>query len=172
MGDDLALWLPFEFGRPYLVLEQVRAASGARYETEDVMVWLHGGEAMLEVDGTSFKACALDTFASVWEHAKLSGVDFRATGNEPGWVLEVSERTSIYLNYDYGQSLIETTSSEPVDDPVTRQSTFSAVADGRDVTIRISAAKCVDTMNGHEFESTVVVNIDERELRGCGRALH
>jgi membrane-bound inhibitor of C-type lysozyme len=51
MNADLALWLPAEFDRPYLLLEQVPAASGAKYETGDVMVWLHGQEAMLAVDG-------------------------------------------------------------------------------------------------------------------------
>ncbi len=35
--------------------------------------------------------CTYDRRASIWEHAKLSGVDFRAVGNEPGWVLEVRE---------------------------------------------------------------------------------
>lgn len=172
MGEKLALWLPLELGRPYLVLEQAPAASGARYEAENVMVWLHDNEATLDIDGETFKSCVRDSYASVWEHAKLGGVDFRATGNEPGWVLEIRHRTSLLLNYDYGESVIETQMTGPVDDVAARQSTFTATADGQTVTIRISAERCTDTMSGFEFESTVVVNIGERELRGCGRALH
>jgi uncharacterized membrane protein/membrane-bound inhibitor of C-type lysozyme len=172
MGDNLALWLHQEFGRPYLVIEPARAASGARYEKDEVMVWLNGNEAMLEVDDATFKACARDAYASVWEHAKLGGVDFRATGNEPGWILEIRNRTTLLLNYDYGQSVIEAQSQEPVDDVAARLTTYSAVANGQAVTVRISDDKCTDTMSGFEFESTVIVNIGERELHGCGRALH
>ena len=172
MGEKLAAWLPRQFGRPYLVLERARSASGSRYEADEVMVWLHGNEAMLEVDGNTFKSCTRDAYASVWEHAKLGGVDFRATGNEPGWVLEISNGTSLRLDYDYGQSLIETRADEPVNDAAARQTIYKAESDGRTVTVRISVERCTDSMSGFEFESTVIVNVDDRELRGCGRPLH
>jgi putative lipoprotein len=172
MNADLALWLPPEFDRPYLLLEQAPAASGARYETADVMVWLHGQEAMLTVDSTAYKACQRDAYASIWEHAKLDGVDFRATGNEPGWTLEIRNRNSLLLDYDYGESRIETVLSGPVEDSAEQRTIFSADVDGQSLTVEISAMKCTDSMSGFEFESTVVVNIDGRILQGCGRALH
>ncbi len=56
---EIALWLPEELGDRYLVLGQVRAASGAKYEGDDVMVWTHQDEAMLYVDGEAFTGCAL-----------------------------------------------------------------------------------------------------------------
>lgn len=54
---EIALWLPEQFGSRYLVLGQVRAASGARFEDGDVVLWMKGDEALLEVDGASFPGC-------------------------------------------------------------------------------------------------------------------
>jgi uncharacterized membrane protein/membrane-bound inhibitor of C-type lysozyme len=176
IAQGLALWLPLEFERPYLALEQTPAASGARFEGKGaghgVVVWLHGEEAMLEVDGERFSGCRRDPRASIWEHAKLSGVDFRGTGNEPGWILEISERTWIDLSYDYGASRIQAKASEPVDDHEAMRTTWEAVIDGVPLKLEISAVACTDSMTGEPFESTVVIYLGDRELRGCGRPLH
>lgn len=170
--DGLALWLPMDFERPYLALPQTPAASGSRYEGDGVIFWQHGEEAMLEVDGERFSGCRLNRKASIWEHAKLNGVDFRATGNEPGWVLEISERTRIDLSYDYGASHIQVTSREPVSDAQAMRTTWEANAQGQALKIEISVAACTDTMSGDRFESTVVIYLGERRLQGCGRPLH
>lgn len=127
---------------------------------------------MLEVDGERFSGCRRDPHASIWEHAKLSGVDFRATGNEPGWVLEISERTRIDLTYDYGASRIQANASEPVDDQQAMRTTWEAIADDELLKLEISAVACADSMSGEQFESTVVIHLGDRQLKGCGRALH
>jgi putative lipoprotein len=175
IGPQLALWLPLEFGRPYLVLEQVRAASGSKYAADDVMVWLHGDEAMLEVADESFKSCKRNSYQSVWEHAKLNGVDFRATGNEPGWVLEISQQVMIDLDYDYGASRIHARSAEPTENRDEMRTTYVVDENGQHMTVEILAETCADSMTGTQFESTVSITIDDRDhrvLRGCGRALH
>jgi uncharacterized membrane protein len=176
IAQGLALWLPLKFERPYLALGQTPATSGARFEGKGaghgVVVWLHGEEAMLEVDGERFSACRRDPRASIWEHAKLNGVDFRATGNEPGWVLEISERTRIDLSYDYGASRIQAISSEPASDPQAMRTTWEANADDQALKIEISATACTDSMSGEPFESTVVIYLGDRKLSGCGRPLH
>lgn len=127
---------------------------------------------MLEVDGERFSGCQRNPRASIWEHAKLSGVDFRGTGNEPGWVLEISERSRIDLSYDYGASRIQAKASEPVDDQQARRSTWEAVVDGESLKIEISAVACIDSMSGEQFASTVLIYLGDRELKGCGRPLH
>jgi uncharacterized membrane protein/membrane-bound inhibitor of C-type lysozyme len=176
IGQGLAVWLPLKFERPYLALPQTPAASGSRFEGagegDGVVVWLHGEEAMLEVDGERFSGCRRNPQASIWEHAKLSGADFRATGNEPGWVLEISERTRIDLSYDYGASRIQATASEPVDDQAAMRSTWEAIVDGEPLRVEITGVDCTDSMSGERFESTVVIYLGDRELTGCGRPLH
>lgn len=54
---EIALWLPERFDNRYLVLGQVRAASGAKYQDGDVMVWTKGAEAALAIGGESFAGC-------------------------------------------------------------------------------------------------------------------
>ncbi len=56
---EIALWLPERFGGRYLVLGQVRAASGAKYQDGPVTVWTKGDQATLEVDGETFPECRL-----------------------------------------------------------------------------------------------------------------
>ena len=53
--DEIALWLADR----YIVLSQVRSASGALYEKEDVAFWSKGDEAMLTVAGQSYQNCRL-----------------------------------------------------------------------------------------------------------------
>ncbi len=47
---EIALWLPKRFGHPYLVLGQVRAASGARYEGDGVTVMRSGAALIHSID--------------------------------------------------------------------------------------------------------------------------
>ena len=54
---EIGLWLPERFDARYLVLGQVRAASGAKYQDGDVVVWTRGDEALLEMDGQRFPSC-------------------------------------------------------------------------------------------------------------------
>ena len=49
----------------------------------------------------------------VWHAAKLRGVAFRAIGQEPGWLLEMSTGDKILLVTDYGQTRIEYAYVEP-----------------------------------------------------------
>lgn len=172
LAAELAVWLPLEFERPYLVLQQTRAASGARYEADGVVVWQHGDEAMLEIDDQRFSGCRRDPRASIWEHAKLEGVDFRATGNEPGWVLEIRDKNRIDLRYDYGSSRIQAVADRIVDDQPAHRTTYSVTASEPPLAIEITAEGCSDDMSGEPFSASVVVRIGDRILRGCGRPLH
>ena len=69
---------------------------------------------------------------------------FRAVGQEPGWLLEISNGDEILLVSDYGS----TRSSMPCVEP------------------------CTDSMSGEEFEVSVTIKQTNRKLQGCGRALY
>lgn len=173
LAGELAVWLPMAFQRPYLVLQQTRAASGVRYAADGVVVWQHGDEAMLEMDSLRYSGCRRDPRASIWEHAKLEGVDFRGTGNEPGWVLEIRDKNRIDLRYNYGSSRIQAVADHVVDDQVARRTTYAVIAsEPPRLAIEITAESCSDDMSGEQFPASVVVRIGDRVLRGCGRPLH
>lgn len=153
-------------------LPRVRAASGVKFEDGEAMFWSKGEGALIRIGGRTYEDCRNDRRRAIWEDAKLRGVDFRAVGNEPGWVIEISER--ILINYvgDYGQTRLALRSQPPEENQAARQTRYTATDGTRRMTILIEATACHDSMSGEQFGSQVMVKLDGQELRGCGRALH
>ncbi len=116
--------------------------------------------------------CEHDRRASIWEHAKLSGVDFRAVGNEPGWVLEIREGNRLSLSYDYGQSNLEADISVSRSDAATRSTRYVGYAGERRIEVLLVGESCPDTMVDETYPTRVEVTFDDRRLTGCGRPLH
>jgi putative lipoprotein len=113
---------------------------------------------------------------SPWEAAAARGIDFRATGNEPGWFLELDDGVQIVLVTDYGRRRYEMPAPEPQVDEAARRVTFhtaSTLAGGRGnrLVLTLAPGPCEDTMSGETFDTTVTVTIDGQTLHGCGRAL-
>jgi len=52
------------------------------------------------------------SFGGVWQQAKLRGVSFRAIGQEPGWLLEITDSSEILLVTDYGKACHDSMSGE------------------------------------------------------------
>lgn len=154
-----------------VALPHVAAASGAKYSDGETVFWSKASDAVLESPSDTLRGCRNNRRRAVWEHAKLSGVDFRAVGNEPGWHLEIRPET-ILLVTDYGERRYEFPAVAPEEDDAARTSVFRATADGVSLTLTLRAERCLDTMVDEEYETTVEVLIDGRTLRGCGRALH
>ncbi len=174
----LALWLPARFGRPYEVLAESEAASEVVFSGDGILLTPSEGTVSLEVTGEIFTDCRVDPRRSVWEHAKLSGVDFRATGNEPGWHLEIrsdQETDSgkrIRFVYDYGERDAVLHAPAPVSDPDLRRTEYRGENGELTIVVLIVGEACTDTMRGEPFESTVTVEFQRRSYHGCGRALH
>lgn len=116
--------------------------------------------------------CEHDRRASIWEHAKLNGVSFRAVGNEPGWVLEIRDGDRLDLNYDYGQSTLSVAIDETHAETGARTTTYSGSGEGRTLTVRLVGEACGDTMSDETFPTRVEIQLNERKLSGCGRPLH
>ncbi len=106
----------------------------------------------------------------VWHKAKLRGVSFRAIGQEPGWLLEITTGTEILLVTDYGETRTTYPYAEPEVDAENRR-TRHLTGDG-DVEVLLEGKDCQDVMSGDHFAVTVTVRLGERRLAGCGRALH
>jgi len=106
---------------------------------------------------------------SVWHRAKLRGVAFRAIGQEPGWLLEITNGTEILPVTDYGQNRRTYLYVEPVVYQQERRTQFVLESDG--VTVEIRGQRCTDVMSGEEFEVSVSIIMTDRRLEGCGRAL-
>ena len=106
---------------------------------------------------------------NVWHKAKLRGVAFRAIGQEPGWLLEITNGLEILLVTDYGEHRTSYPYVEPIVHQEERRTEFITGDDGTIVEIR--GVPCRDSMSGEEFEVSVTIKQTDRELQGCGRAL-
>lgn len=164
-GETASVFLPGQT----LHLPQVPAASGAKYSDGQVTLWGKGEEATFEFDGAR-RACRNDRRQAVWEDAKLRGVDFRATGNEPAWFLELVNGGRSVLVTHHGEGRHEFETPPPIIDQAAGVTTYRVSNPALVVVIRRQA--CRDTMSDDSYETAVTVTVDGRTYRGCGRALH
>jgi len=105
-----------------------------------------------------------------WETARAAGVDFRAVGQEPGWIVDIYTQDRIVALLDYGETRIEFPRGEPTY-PAEGATRFSAQRDGHTLSITYRRFPCEDTMSGEAYPSAVEVVIDGRTLNGCGRSV-
>jgi putative lipoprotein len=104
----------------------------------------------------------------VWHAAKLRGVAFRAIGQEPGWLLEITDGKEILLAMNYGQQRKSFRYVEPREDKAAATTLFQIQAD---TSVLIEGKPCNDVMSGEPFPTTVTVTLEGKTYRGCGRAL-
>ncbi len=90
---------------------------------------------------------------------------FRARGNEPPWSLAI-EADTMTLVTDYGNTR-QVMPTPPVQSTAAGRR-YATKSDGKDVVVTISDRPCADNMSGMPFPATVVVQLDGRELSGCG----
>lgn len=107
----------------------------------------------------------------VWAEARHQGVDFRATGNEPGWVLEIRGGESIVLIADYGSSRYEIVHPETAMDPLSGGRMIRGAGSPAGFEAILIDQSCRDDMSGELFPTTVLLKLDGQQLRGCGRPL-
>ena len=164
--DSMWLFLP----RETLLLPRERTASGARYSNGDISFWSKGTEALLE-DTEGQDHCVEDRRASILEDAKLRGVDYRATGNEPGWVLEITGN-AVMFSTNYGQDTYNFVSAGHAFDQDSRIASYNSVSTEPAISARIIGKTCSDDMSGERFETQAEVELNGSIYRGCGQGLH
>ena len=162
---EMAVWLDDR----YVILSQVRSASGVKYEEGATMFWMKGDEAMLTLDGQHYSGCQVVPERAPWEDARRRGVDFRAVGNEPGWHLEIQVDRQLLFVGDYG--MLRVMVSNPGEQLEGSTRVYHAVEGANDLRVEIVDEPCIDTMKGDDFPSQVSVQLNGRSFWGCGRML-
>jgi len=167
-GEKVWLFLP---GKT-ISLPHVPSGSGAKYSEDQITYWSKGDEALLEIGRDKHTKCMNNRAKAIWEDAKLSGVDFRAIGNEPGWNLEIIMRDRIVFVGNYGQNRYKFITTGPSIDQQARTTVYEVQNDTHEMSVIIVGRRCRDTMSGEAFETTVTVILDGKKYQGCGKALH
>jgi putative lipoprotein len=105
--------------------------------------------------------------AASLQDARARGIDFRAIGQEPGWVVEVTDGGQISALLDYGATslMLPTPSTETAEDGTV---IYDASTDTDHLTMRIKRKVCIDSMSGETHPSTVELLVNEKPYQGCG----
>ena len=110
-----------------------------------------------------------DGITAAFERARSEGVLFRAIGNEPGWILEISSDKEVLFLTNLGQ---DKTHFEVIDKFSEYDSTEYKMRSKQNfLLVRIEKRRCQDTMVDRVYESTVYINFDGVYMKGCGKAL-
>jgi putative lipoprotein len=128
-------------------------------------------EAKLEPQAASANAMtALPAETPSWATARAAGVDFRAVGQEPGWMLDIYTRGPMVLEWSYGEHRIALplTEAQAADEGVTRYETRT---EEHQVAITIRRAPCQDVMSGEAYPARVEVTVNGETLTGCGKSV-
>lgn len=140
-------------------LRPVRSASGARYEAvgdPSTSFWSKGERATVVVRGQPWPECV---------SGRAPSLPYRATGNEPGWRLDI-DATAMTLLTDHGRTRIE--APTPVAEPGDGYTRFRAPAAGAGLVATIFERRCADSMTGMPYPDAVTVAVGGRTLTGCG----
>jgi putative lipoprotein len=166
-GESVRLILP----DTTVTLSRVDSASGAKYGDDPYVYWSKGDQATIETPQASFTDCTNDEGGPGWMEARQRGVDFRAVGQEPGWLLDIHEEDSIALMTDYGQAHYRFPPVEPETEGRAGRSVYRIETEAHRATIVVDDEPCRDSMSGWPYEMTVLLTLDGREFDGCGRRL-
>lgn len=135
-------------------LVTVPAASGARFEKPgdpSTWFWSKGEGGLLTLGGKTLPECA-------------PAGPFTAQGNEPFWRVSV-DAARLVLDRP-GEPPLEASRPEPL--IRANALAWTAVADGRPITVEIRPGVCRDSMTGMPYPARVTLTLDGRTLPGCG----
>lgn len=106
----------------------------------------------------------------VLQNARARGIDFRAAGQEPGWVVELREGGQITANLDYGATTLTlpTPDAETANDGTVR---YDASTDTDHLVLSLKRKICSDPMSGDTHAYAVQLMVNEKTYQGCGDRL-
>jgi heat shock protein HslJ len=101
------------------------------------------------------------------QDARARGVDFRAVGQEPAWLVELKLDDHITAMLDNGAAslLLPTPGVETASDGT---EVYDASTDTDHLVLSIRSKVCVDPMSGESHPSTVNLTVNDKPYHGCG----
>lgn len=150
-------------------LPRVPSASGAKYSDGSLTFWTKGGSALFERSGEAPVDCREDRQQSLLADARVRGVLWRGTGNEPGWTLEVGPAAKLEFVADDGSS--RHAFDAAAESVAGARRVFTATDGQRSIKVTVITEACTDDMSGQAFDHRMEVEIDGGIYRGCASAL-
>ena len=152
-------------------LPLVVSASGAKYADETLTFWTKGGEATFERKGAPPIQCREVRAKSLLADARVRGVAYRGTGNEPGWMVEVGPATRLLFVTNFGEERHEFDGLSTRGADTIGVTVFIARHGDEEIKVTVVREACIDDMSGAEFDHRMVVEFAGQSLRGCAAAV-
>lgn len=168
--DDAGVWLFLP--DKTVNIPHVESASGALYSDGALTFWNNGERSRLEVGQKIYQDCQYNPRKSIWETAKLKGVDFRAVGHKPSWILEINEYAKIVFTTDVGRKKFVFSTPQASIDYRLKQTRYKTRSIEHVLEILLQGKSCTDPISKEVFNITVFVGMDGLAYNGCGRFLH
>lgn len=164
-----SVWLFLPTGTLHLPL--TTSLSGEKYSKQNKLFGIRNNEAQLITESGEHYNCKNNRQKAIWEHAKLNGVGFRGTGNEPPWVIEISQNK---LNFIQGYNQKQHTFTKlKISTNLNRHSLIYRANKADNVIKATLVSKpCNDTMSDNTFETTISIIFNKQHYNGCGKSLH
>ncbi|WP_051234606.1 META domain-containing protein [Marinimicrobium agarilyticum] len=103
--------------------------------------------------------------SDVCESQELPQLPLTARGQEPGWLLNMSQST-LTLDYQYGQKQFSAPTPEP--ESTANGARYLTRNDGQTLVFELTRDYCEDSMSGMPYPYTATVTLaDEATLNGC-----
>lgn len=138
-------------------LTEVVSTSGARYQMPgdpDTEFSSKGDLASVRLVGVDWPECEVRPAPAL-----------QASGNEPGWRLDLDTET-LTLIWDYGSHVLAANTPAPV--LAERITSYGTRVGDRRLVIALHDRVCADDMTGMPHPKRVIISLDDRILRGCG----
>lgn len=152
-------------------LPQVTAASGVRYEDAALQFWTKGNSATFERKPGKAVECREIRAQSLLEDARVRGITFRGTGNEPGWLLEIGPGNRVLFEDGYGSMRVIFQSLPPRSTGQTGETVYENTSSAQRLKITLQQKSCSDTMSDETFPYTVSIEVEGAKRQGCGTSL-
>ncbi len=153
-----------------LQLPRTEAATGTRYADDqgNELLIRDGDSAALLLAGESRRDCVRSDRPSPWDRAADDGITYRAVGQEPGWLVEVTDAddgqaAALTAHLDYGQQLVEALDMQRDGD-----SYSGSTATGTPVELTVEQRECADPMSGERFRTAARLVVGGEAYEGCG----
>ena len=157
---DHAVQLPLAEDGP----DAIYLGAGIRFQYRN-------GQARLELPDSHYEHCRNNPQRAAREHARLNGVDFRATGYAPDWILEITLDGDMKLVTGSNDTTYHFTTPEPLVIESEHKTLYSARNKAHQIVVELAGTPCRNISTGEIREVTVHISIDEQRLKGCGGAL-
>ncbi|MBB6612069.1 copper resistance protein NlpE N-terminal domain-containing protein [Pontibacter sp. Tf4] len=108
--------------------------------------------------------------SGLWDEKRRLGIDFIATGNEPGWSLEIDLEKGMYFKTLPTETIaLQTAATSP--EQKGKTTTYRSKSENGELVVEITEQPCEDTMSGKQSSYSVKVTAKGMEFIGCGMYL-